>query len=87
MQGSHRYGLRQTLKRARTRREWTSRFCRPARLCAEQDVLRSISDAWLAEHGGHERRFSVAAFEPGFVAAQRWRSRVSTASRWPSSPS
>ena len=70
LQGSHRYGLRQTIKRAE--RDGMAFEISPAgRLCDEPNVLAHISDAWLAGHGGHERRFSVAAFEPGFVAAQQ----------------
>jgi phosphatidylglycerol lysyltransferase len=69
MQGSQRYGLRQTLKRAQ-RDGLECEFFPASAMGAERSVLSEISDAWLAEHGGHERRFSVAAFEPGFVAAQ-----------------
>ncbi len=70
MQGSHRYGLRQTLKRAE--RDGLDFELMPAgEIGAEQDELRHISDEWLVEHGGHERRFSVAAFEPAFIAAQQ----------------
>ena len=69
MEGSHRYGLRQTLKRAQ-RDGIELEILPPQRVCRELDPLERISDAWLAAHGGHERRFSVAAFEPVFVAAQ-----------------
>ncbi|HVN27617.1 MAG TPA: phosphatidylglycerol lysyltransferase domain-containing protein, partial [Candidatus Binataceae bacterium] len=69
MDGSHRYGLRQTLKRG-AREGVEFGILSPPYVCREQMTLRQISDAWLAGHGGHERRFSVAAFEPGFVAAQ-----------------
>jgi phosphatidylglycerol lysyltransferase len=69
MEGSHRYGLRQTLKRA-DREGLEFEILSPDRVCREQMALSHISDAWLAGHGGRERRFSVAAFEPGFVAAQ-----------------
>ena len=70
LQGSHRYGLRQTLKRAE-REGLEFEILSAERVCAERLALSDISDAWLAKHGGHERRFSVAAFEPGFVAAQQ----------------
>ena len=70
LQGSHRYGLRQTLKRAE-REGLEFEILSAERVCEERLALSDISDAWLAKHGGHERRFSVAAFEPGFVAAQQ----------------
>ncbi len=69
MEGSHRYGLRQTLKRG-TREGIEFEILSPQHVCHQQLTLKHISDAWLVGHGGHERRFSVAAFEPGFVAAQ-----------------
>ena len=69
LEGSQRYGLRQTLKRGE--RDGLDFEILPAGSGGRQmDVLRLVSDAWLAAHGGHERRFSVAAFEPGFIAAQ-----------------
>jgi phosphatidylglycerol lysyltransferase len=69
LQGSSRYGLRQALKRGQ-RDGLDFEILEPGRVSAEREVLRGISDAWLAEHGDRERGFSVAAFEPGFVAAQ-----------------
>ena len=30
--------------------------------------LRALSDAWLGEHGGREKRFSLGAFVPGYLA-------------------
>ncbi len=69
LEGSQRYGLRQTLKRGE--RDGLDFEIFPASSVGGQmDLLLPVSDAWLAAHGGHERRFSVAAFEPGFVAAQ-----------------
>jgi len=69
LEGSHRYGLRQTIRRAQ-REALEFEILSPQRVCREQDALAHISDAWLGAHGGHERRFSVAAYEPGFIAAQ-----------------
>jgi phosphatidylglycerol lysyltransferase len=69
LQGSARYGLRQALKRGQ-RDGLEFEILKPGRVSGERDVLRRISDAWLAGHGDHERGFSVAAFEPGFMAAQ-----------------
>jgi phosphatidylglycerol lysyltransferase len=69
LQGSQRYGLRQAVKRGE--RDGLEFEILPAnRVGQEQDVLSRISAAWLAAHGGHERRFSVATFEPEFIAAQ-----------------
>jgi phosphatidylglycerol lysyltransferase len=69
LEGSHRYGLRQTLKRGE-RDGMEFEILSPESVCREQLTLSHISDTWLIGHGGHERRFSVAAFEPGFIAAQ-----------------
>ncbi len=69
LQGSQRYGLRQALARGE-RDGLEFEILQPSDVCRQLTVLRRISDAWLAGHGGHERRFSVAAFEPEFVAAQ-----------------
>jgi phosphatidylglycerol lysyltransferase len=69
LEGSHRYGLRQTIRRGE-REGLEFELLSPHQVCREQNALARISDAWLAAHGGHERRFSVAAYEPGFIAAQ-----------------
>ncbi len=69
LEGSRRYGLRQTMKRAE-REGVEFEILSPQEVGREQDALAQISDEWLAAHGGHERRFSVAAYEPVFVAAQ-----------------
>ena len=69
LQGSQRYGLRQALKRGE-RDGLDFEILSAAGYIRSARASSRISDAWLAEHGGYERRFSVAAFEPGFMAAQ-----------------
>ena len=69
LQGSQRYGLRQALARGE-RDGLEFEILQPSDVGQQLTVLRRISDAWLAGHGGHERRFSVAAFEPEFMVAQ-----------------
>ena len=69
LQGSQRYGLRQALKRGE-RDGLDFKVLSAGEVCQEREEMSRISDAWLAGHGGYERRFSVAAFEPGFMAAQ-----------------
>ena len=69
LQGSQRYGLRQALKRGE-RDGLDFEILSASQLHQEREGLSRISDAWLAAHGGYERRFSVAAFGPGFMAAQ-----------------
>ena len=43
----------------------------PEAVPAVLDRLRVISDAWLADRRASEKRFSLGAFEPDFVVAQR----------------
>ena len=69
LEGSERYGLRQALKRGE-REGLTFQILPPQQICQEQEVLSEISDRWLARNHAAERRFSVAGFEPRFVAAQ-----------------
>ncbi|HUA36039.1 MAG TPA: bifunctional lysylphosphatidylglycerol flippase/synthetase MprF [Candidatus Binataceae bacterium] len=69
LEGSVRYGLRQAVKRAE--REGLTLQIHSRHDAADlKDVLGEISRSWLAVHRGVERRFSVAAFEPRFMAAQ-----------------
>jgi phosphatidylglycerol lysyltransferase len=67
LEGAPRYGLRQALKRAE-REEVSFEFLRGDRI--DLDPLTQISDAWLTGRRSRERRFSVAAFEPHFIARQ-----------------
>jgi phosphatidylglycerol lysyltransferase len=69
MEGPERYGLRQALKRAE-REGLTFEILSPQHVRQQQAVLNEISQRWLANHSAAERRFSVAAFEPRFIAAQ-----------------
>ncbi|MGH7779029.1 MAG: bifunctional lysylphosphatidylglycerol flippase/synthetase MprF [Candidatus Binataceae bacterium] len=69
LMGPERYGLRQAIKRAE-RDGLTFELFSPGQLCAPYAVLERISEAWLSSHHASERRFSVASFEPHFVAAQ-----------------
>ncbi|MFZ0890731.1 MAG: bifunctional lysylphosphatidylglycerol flippase/synthetase MprF [Candidatus Binataceae bacterium] len=69
LEGPQRYGLRQAMRRAE-REGLTCDLLKSDQLCGQEPILEHISEAWLASHRASERRFSVAAFEPGFVAAQ-----------------
>ena len=69
LDGSQRYGLRQALKRGE-RDGLTFVLLSPQEAAPMYGEIKSISNAWLASHRASERGFSVAAFEPGFVAVQ-----------------
>ena len=47
-----------------------SSYCQAQEALQAAGELKRISDAWLASHRSNERSFSVAAFEPGFIAVQ-----------------
>ncbi len=69
LEGPERYGLRQAFKRG-NREGLTLQILSPQWVLQQQDVLNRISESWLVDHRAAERRFSVAAFEPRFIAAQ-----------------
>lgn len=69
LEGSERYSLRQALKRGE-RDGLTFQILPPQRSGPDQDVISNISERWLSNHRAPERAFSVAAFEPRFIAAQ-----------------
>ena len=69
LEGSQRYGLRQALKRGE-REGLTFELLSAPEAAQLRGEVKRISDAWLASHHSNERSFSVAAFEPGFIAAQ-----------------
>jgi phosphatidylglycerol lysyltransferase len=69
LEGPERYGLRQALKRGE-RDGLTFEILSPDATGQRQTVLSAISERWLISHHAAERRFSVAAFEPRFIAAQ-----------------
>ena len=43
----------------------------PAGIRAEMQALAAVSDAWLEARGTSEKRFSLGAFDPDYVASQR----------------
>jgi phosphatidylglycerol lysyltransferase len=69
LDGSHRYGLRQALKRAE-RESITFEIITSSHMDRHEQALKGVSEEWLSSHRTGERRFSVAAFEPRFVGAQ-----------------
>lgn len=69
LEGPQRTRLRYALKRG-TRDGLTAEIIRPADIPALLPALRGVSDAWLDGRGAREKSFSVAAFEPDYLAAQ-----------------
>jgi phosphatidylglycerol lysyltransferase len=69
LEGPQRYGLRQATKRAE-REGMTLELLKVDEARGQELSLKRISEAWLTSHRASERRFSVAAFEQSFVAAQ-----------------
>lgn len=70
LKGGSRSGHRNVLSRG-AREGLAVEILSPEAVPAALDRLRAISDAWLAARGAGEKRFSLGAFEPGYVAAQR----------------
>jgi phosphatidylglycerol lysyltransferase len=68
--GGKRAGQRNVLSRG-AREGLTVEILEPAAVAAAIDRLAAISAAWLAARGGSEKSFSLGAFEPGYVTAQR----------------
>ncbi len=68
--GGKRAGQRNVLSRG-SREGLVVEVLEPAAVAGELDRLRAISDAWLATRGGGEKSFSLGAFVPRYVAAQR----------------
>ncbi|WP_210252976.1 bifunctional lysylphosphatidylglycerol flippase/synthetase MprF [Beijerinckia sp. L45] len=69
LQGSRRSNLRYTLKRSE-REGLTFELLSSEDTRAEAPILQAISAEWLKVRGAREKGFSVASFEPAFVAAQ-----------------
>jgi phosphatidylglycerol lysyltransferase len=69
LQGSSRSHLRYALKRGE-RDGLSFEFLAPGEAGAVVGALQAVSDEWLASRHATEKSFSVAAFEPGYVAAQ-----------------
>lgn len=66
LQGRARAGLRQGVNRAaREGLEFT--LLRADEVARELPALAAVSDAWLARHAAAEKRFSLGAFEPGYL--------------------
>lgn len=70
LRGSARSGQRNVLSRG-TREGLSVEIVAPEAVPGLMDDLRRISDAWLAERGATEKRFSLGAFEPTFVRGSR----------------
>lgn len=69
LKGSHRAHLRYALKRGE-RDGLAVEVVEPARMPECLPTLKSISDAWLQSRVAREKSFSVAAFNPSYLAAQ-----------------
>jgi len=69
LEGARRQHLRYALKRGE-RDGLTAEVVGPAGVAAALPVLRAISDSWLAAHKAREKGFSVAAFDPAWLAPQ-----------------
>lgn len=67
MSGGDWANLRRAINRA-TRDGLTYEFLSPDNVPSVLDELRTISDAWLAHGGTREKRFSLGAFNPAYVA-------------------
>lgn len=68
MKGGEWANLRRAINRA-TRDGLTYELVMPDRIPAIMDEIRAISDAWLAHGGTREKRFSLGAFDPAYVAS------------------
>ncbi|CDX11833.1 OXACILLIN RESISTANCE-ASSOCIATED PROTEIN FMTC [Mesorhizobium plurifarium] len=69
LQGGARAHLRYALKRGE-REKLTFELVPPHATPQIMDALAEISDAWLRSHRIKEKGFSIAAFEPGYLASQ-----------------
>lgn len=67
LEGSHRRNLRQGHAKA-LREHLGFEVVRPPHSAERLATLRHISDAWLLEHGGHEKGFSLGRFDPATLA-------------------
>lgn len=68
MNGGEWANLRRAINRA-TRDGLTYDYLEPHQVDAVLDELKAVSDAWLAHGGTREKRFSLGAFDPAYVAA------------------
>jgi phosphatidylglycerol lysyltransferase len=69
LEGGDRAHLRYALRRGE-REGLSFEFVPPDQTASQMEVLDAISGEWLEERGGREKGFSVAAFEPNYVASQ-----------------
>jgi phosphatidylglycerol lysyltransferase len=69
LEGARRQHLRYALKRGE-RDGLCAEVLDAAGVAAALPQLREISDAWLASHKAREKKFSVAAFDPAWLAPQ-----------------
>lgn len=69
LEGSAGSAYRYTVKRG-DREGFELEFLPPGAAAEQMDTLRAISDSWLAQYKGREKGFSVATFDPRFVAGQ-----------------
>ena len=68
MKGGEWANLRRAINRA-TRDGLTYEFVSPEGIPGIMAEIRAISDAWLAHGGTREKRFSLGAFDPAYVAS------------------
>lgn len=69
LEGARRQHLRYALKRGE-RDGLVAELLEGPAVAAALPVLRGISDAWLSDHKAREKKFSVAAFDPAWLAPQ-----------------
>lgn len=67
LEGPRAKGLRHALRRSETA-GLTFAILPAAEVPAMIETLRVISDAWIADKGGREKRFSLGAFDPVYLA-------------------
>lgn len=68
MAGTKRQNLRAARRKLPEREGATFEVFEGEAVAAQVEVLRPISDAWLAAHKGGEKGFSLGDFEPAFVS-------------------
>lgn len=69
LEGARRQHLRYALKRGE-RDGLAAELLQGEAVAAALPLLRAVSDAWLADHKAREKKFSVAAFDPAWLAPQ-----------------
>jgi phosphatidylglycerol lysyltransferase len=69
LEGSHRRNLRQGHAKA-VREHLSFEVVHPPIEPDRLAALRHISDAWLLEHGGHEKGFSLGRFDPAILSRE-----------------